>query len=46
MITPHVAGNLTLAYTLDTNVDMFCEDQLNYANGLPLKNLVDRTKGY
>ena len=46
LITPHVAGNLTLAYTLDTNVDMFCEDLLNYAQGLPLKNLVDRTKGY
>ena len=46
LITPHVAGNQTLKYTLDTNVDMFCEDLLNYAKGLPLKNLVDRTKGY
>ena len=46
LITPHAAGNLTLAYTLDTNVNMFCEDLLNYAKGLPLKNLVDRTKGY
>lgn len=46
LITPHVAGNLTLDYTLDTNVKMFCEDLLNYAKGLPLKNLVDRTRGY
>ena len=46
LITPHVAGNLTLDYTLDTNVNMFCEDLLNYAKGLPLKNLVDRTRGY
>ena len=46
LITPHVAGNQTLKYTLDTNVDMFCEDLLNYAKGLPLRNLVDRTKGY
>ena len=46
LITPHVAGNQTLKYTLNTNVDLFCEDLLNYAKGLPLKNLVDRTKGY
>lgn len=46
LITPHVAGNLTLDYTLDTNVELFCEDLLNYAKGLPLKNLVDRTRGY
>ena len=46
IITPHVAGNQTLKYTLDTNVDLFCEDLLNYAKGLPLKNLIDRTKGY
>ena len=46
LITPHVAGNLTLDYTLDTNVEMFCEDLKNYAKGLPLNHLVDRTKGY
>ncbi|MCR5501971.1 MAG: D-2-hydroxyacid dehydrogenase, partial [Lachnospiraceae bacterium] len=36
LITPHVAGNLTLAHTLERNVEMFCEDLLNYAQGLPL----------
>ncbi len=46
LITPHVAGNLTLDFTLDRNAEMFCEDLLNYANGRPLKNLVDRKKGY
>ncbi|MCR5716424.1 MAG: D-2-hydroxyacid dehydrogenase, partial [Lachnospiraceae bacterium] len=28
LLTPHVAGNLTLPYTLDRNVGMFCEDLL------------------
>ena len=46
LITPHVAGNLTLAHTLNTNVDMFLEDLRNYSEGLPLTHLVDRTKGY
>ena len=46
LITPHLAGNLTLDYTLDTNVDMFCEDLLNYAAGRPLTHLVDQKKGY
>lgn len=46
LITPHVAGNLTLDHTLDKNVDMFLEDLENYAEGLPLKHLVDRNKGY
>lgn len=46
LITPHVAGNLTLEYTLDKNVAMFCEDLVNFAEGKPLKYGVDRTKGY
>ncbi len=46
LITPHVAGNLTLDFTKDKNVDMFCEDLLNYAEGRPLKFLVDRKAGY
>ena len=46
LITPHVAGNLTLDHTLDRNVGMFCENLLNYAEGRPLKNLIDRNKGY
>ena len=46
IITPHVSGNLTLGYTRDVNVEMFCEDLANYAAGRPLKGLVDRKLGY
>lgn len=46
LITPHVAGNLTLLHTINRNVEMFCEDLINYANNRPLKYEVDRTKGY
>lgn len=46
IITPHVAGNLTLDYTADKNVEMFCEDLLNYANELPLKHMIDKRRGY
>ncbi len=35
-----------LEYTLDKNVDMFLEDLENYAEGRPLKYIVDREKGY
>ena len=46
LITPHVAGNLTLPYTKDKNVDMFIEDLDNFVNGKPLRYLVDRKLGY
>ncbi|MCR4807815.1 MAG: D-2-hydroxyacid dehydrogenase [Lachnospiraceae bacterium] len=46
LITPHVAGNLTVDHTLDTNVEMFCENLLNYAEGRPLNHVIDRTRGY
>lgn len=46
LITPHVAGNLTVEYTLDKNVAMFCEDFANFAEGKPLKYAVDRSRGY
>ncbi len=46
LITPHVAGNLTIDYSIDKNVEMFCEDLINYANGLPLKHKVDKKRGY
>ncbi len=46
LITPHVAGNLTVDYTKQRNVEMFCEDLLNYAQGKPLEHLVDRKLGY
>ena len=46
VITPHVAGNLTLEHTLDTNVAMFCEDLINFAEGRTLRYAVDRSRGY
>ena len=46
LITPHVAGNLTLPYTKDKNVDMFIEDLQNFADGKPMHYLVDRKLGY
>ena len=46
IITPHVSGNMTLGYTCDINVEMFCTDLANYAANRPLNGLVDRTLGY
>ena len=46
LLTPHVAGNMTLGYTCDKSVQMFCGDLANYAAGRPLAHLVDRKRGY
>ena len=46
LITPHVAGNLTLAHTINKNVEMFCENLICYAEGKPMKHVVDRSRGY
>lgn len=46
LITPHVAGNMTLAYTLDRIVALFLEDFENYCEGKPLVRRVDLLKGY
>ncbi len=46
ILTPHVSGNMTLGYTCDENVRLFCEDLANYAAGRKLNGLIDRTRGY
>ena len=46
LLTPHVAGNLTMAYTRKRNTEMFCEDLLRFAKGEPLLHQVDRKRGY
>ena len=46
ILTPHVSGNMTLGYTCDRNVELFCADLRNYAAGRPLAGLVDRSRGY
>ena len=46
LLTPHVAGNLTMAYTRRRNTEMFCEDLKRFAKGEPLMHEVDRKRGY
>ena len=46
IITPHVAGNMTLAHTRNKNVSMFLEDLKNFTEGAQLKYLVNRKLGY
>jgi phosphoglycerate dehydrogenase-like enzyme len=46
VITPHVAGNMTLPYTKDKNVQMFLEDLKNFTEGKELHYLVDKKLGY
>ena len=46
IITPHVSGNMTLGYTCEQAVDLFCRNLRRYAAGQPLEGLVDRKRGY
>ena len=46
ILTPHVAGNMSLGLTCDLDVEMFCRDLAHYAAGEPLERLVDRARGY
>ena len=46
LVTPHVAGNMTLGYTLDRIVDLFLENFDRYCDGRPLMRVVGREKGY
>jgi phosphoglycerate dehydrogenase-like enzyme len=46
LLTPHVAGNMTLAYTQQKSVDMFLSDLENYVAGKPLEHAVDRRRMY
>ena len=46
VITPHVAGNMTLPYTKDKNVEMFLEDLKDFTEGKELRYLVDKKLGY
>lgn len=46
LMTPHVAGNLTVPYTRHKNTEMFCEDLRRYAAGEPLKYAVNRALRY
>jgi phosphoglycerate dehydrogenase-like enzyme len=46
LITPHVAGNMTLGYTRQRIVELFVEDFGNYCEGKPLKRGVTLGQGY
>ena len=46
LITPHVAGNMTLPYTVQRIVELFLEDFERYCDGQPLARDVARREGY
>lgn len=46
IITPHSSGKMTLQYTRDKSVAMFCEDLDNFVAGRTLLRNVDRQLGY
>ena len=46
ILTPHVAGNMTIQHTKDRLVEMFCENLENYGAGRTLVRRVDRKRGY
>ena len=46
LLTPHVAGNMTLPYTRDRIVSLFLEDFENWCADRPLLRRVDMKLGY
>ncbi len=46
LLTPHSAGQMTLAYTKQRAVDMFLEDLENYCAGKPLAHTASKKLGY
>ena len=46
LITPHISVQMSLGYTRDRNVQLFCEDLERYGRGEKLLRLVDRRIGY
>ena len=46
LITPHIAGDMTLPYTRKRIVELFLEDFENYCAGKPLARQVDLQRGY
>ena len=46
VLTPHISGNMSLGYTRDKTVSMFCENLARYAAGEPMLHVVDRKRGY
>lgn len=46
LITPHISGNMTLGYTGDYCVKLFCDNLVRYSKGEKLHQIVDIREGY
>ena len=46
MVTPHIAGNMTLPYTVDRIVALFLENFARYCDGQPPLRRVESGRGY
>ena len=46
LITPHIAGNMTLDYTVEQITEQFIEDLGNYTAGRPLRHRVNPERAY
>lgn len=46
LITPHISGQMSLGWTRDKNVALFCEDLERYGRGEKPARLVNRKIGY
>lgn len=46
LMTPHVAGNMTLVFTVQKIVEQFLEDLDLYCAGQPLRHQVELSRGY
>ena len=46
IITPHTAGNMTLAHTVSRIAELFLEDFDRYCAGEKPRRLIDRNRGY
>ena len=46
ILTPHIAGNMTLPWTVERIVALFLEDLENFCQGRPLRRQVDLRVGY
>ena len=46
IMTPHISGNMSLGYTVERIVDLFCDNLENYCLGKQMTNVVDTKRGY
>ncbi len=46
LFTPHCSGQMTLAYTRDALVDLFCENLKRFCQGQPMLHVIDKAQAY